>query len=74
MWQRIKVVAMGDHNDKARYIKMSGLSTFVDDRAETCQQLHEAGIRSIVFSQPWNRNRHKLPTVRDWEDIRALCF
>ena len=74
VWQRIKVVAMGDHNDKARYIKMSGLSTFVDDRAETCQQLHEAGIRSIVFSQPWNRNRHKLPTVRDWEDIRALCF
>lgn len=74
VWQRIKVVAMGDHNDKARYIKMSGLSTFVDDRAETCLQLHAAGIRSIVFSQPWNQNRHKLPIVRDWEEIRALCF
>ncbi|MBM9536893.1 5' nucleotidase, NT5C type [Desulfobulbus alkaliphilus] len=72
--QRIRVVAMGDHNDKVRYVKMSGLSAFVDDRAETCLQLNEAGIRPFVFSQPWNRKRHQLPTVRNWNDIHALCF
>ena len=74
VWQRIRVVAMGDHDDKARYIRMSGLSAFVDDRAETCVQLNQAGIHSIVFSQPWNHNRHTLPAVRSWEEIRALCF
>lgn len=74
VWRRIRVIAMGDHNDKARYIKKSGLSTFVDDRAETCLQLNKEGIHSIVFSQPWNRNRHGLPMVHNWEEIRALCF
>ncbi len=65
---------MGDHDDKARHIKDLGLSTFVDDRAETCLQLRQAGIRSIVFAQPWNQGRHDLPTVRSWDDIRALCL
>ncbi len=74
VWRRLRVVAMGDHDDKARYIKMSGLSAFVDDRAETCLQLNRAGIHSIVFSQPWNRNRHTLPMVQSWEEIRTLCF
>ncbi len=72
--QRLRVVAMGDHDDKARYIKRSGLSVFIDDRAETCLQLSHAGIHSIVFSQPWNRNRHTLPVVHSWEEIRSLCF
>jgi len=73
-YRRIRVVAMGDHDDKARHIRMSGLSVFVDDRAETCLQLNREGIRSIVFSQPWNRDRHALPAVRSWEEIRALCL
>lgn len=73
-YQKIRVVAMGDHDDKARHIRMSGLSVFVDDRAETCLQLSQAGILSIVFSQPWNRNRHSLPAVHSWEEIRALCL
>jgi 5'(3')-deoxyribonucleotidase len=74
VYRRIRVIAMGDHDDKARHIRMSGLSTFVDDRAETCLQLNQAGIHSIVYSQPWNRNRHTLPAVHSWEEIRALCF
>ena len=74
VWSHIRVVAMGDHDDKARYIKTLGLSTFVDDRAETCLQLRSEGIRSIVFSQPWNLGRHDLPTVRTWDDIRNLCY
>lgn len=72
--RQIRVVAMGDHDDKARHIKQLGLSSFVDDRAETCLQLSREGIRSIVFAQPWNRERHNLPTVRSWEEIRGLCL
>lgn len=73
-YQRFRVVAMGDHDDKARHIRMSGLSVFVDDRAETCLQLSREGIDSIVFAQPWNRDRHTLPAVQSWEEIRALCL
>ena len=74
IWPRIRVVAMGDHDDKARHIKELGLSTFIDDRAETCMQLQSVGIRAIVFSQPWNRDRHDLPAVHDWAEIRNLCL
>lgn len=74
VYDRIQVVAMGDHDDKVRHIQQLGLSTFVDDRAETCLQMHRAGIHSIVFSQPWNRDRHNLPSVRSWQEIRSLCL
>jgi len=74
VYDRMQVVAMGDHDDKVRHIHQLGLSTFVDDRAETCLQMHRAGIRSIVFSQPWNRNRHTLPSVQSWQEIRTLCL
>lgn len=74
VYRQIRVVAMGDHDDKARHVKKLGLTAFVDDRAETCLQLKREGIFSIVFSQPWNRNRHNLPTVSSWAEIRALCL
>lgn len=74
VWPAIRVVAMGDHDDKARHIKDLGLAAFIDDRAETCLQLRRTGIHSIVFAQPWNRNRHDLPTVQTWADIRTLCL
>ena len=71
---RIHIIAMGAHDDKARHIKQQGLTHFIDDRAETCTQLDGAGICSIVFSHPWNTNRHNLPTVSSWQDIRSLCL
>lgn len=74
VYDRMQVVAMGDHDDKVRHIQQLGLSAFIDDRAETCRQMHRAGIRSIVFSQPWNRNRHTLPSVQSWQEIRGLCL
>ncbi|MGD9948528.1 MAG: hypothetical protein AB7U29_08635 [Desulfobulbus sp.] len=73
-YKRMQVVAMGDHDDKVRHIQQLGLRTFVDDRAETCLQMHRAGIRSIVFSQPWNHHRHNLPSVQSWREIRNLCL
>lgn len=71
---RIHIIAMGAHDDKVRYIKEKGLTHFIDDRAQTCQLLNSAGIGSIVFTHPWNINQHNLPTVRDWQEIRALCL
>ena len=72
--EQIRLVAMGDHDDKARHVRQLNLSHFIDDRAETCQQLEQAGVRSILFSQPWNRSHTTLPAVQNWEEIRALCL
>ncbi len=68
-----RLVAMGDHNGKADHIKELGISYFIDDRFETCEEIAAHGINAIVFNQPWNENRHSLPTVTSWEDIEALC-
>lgn len=68
----INVIAMGDHNDKSRYIHEHGLKYFVDDRAETCRQLKADNITPFVFSQPWNRDRHALQTVGTWQEIRSM--
>ena len=71
---RIRLVAMGAHDAKAPHVQARGLTHFIDDRAETCVDLHRQGICSIVFQQPWNRNRHDRPVVRGWDEIRALCL
>jgi hypothetical protein len=68
----IKVTAMGAHDGKPQYIHEQGLRFFIDDRAETCVQLSRAGVHPFVFHQPWNHNRHQLPSVSSWQDIREL--
>jgi len=70
--RRLQLIAMGAHDDKARYIRMAGLLHFVDDRAETCVQLAREGLAPIVFHQPWNRGRHQLPGVGSWRELHAL--
>jgi len=70
----IHLTAMGEHGDKLRYIKEYGLKFFVDDRAETCLSLAEAGISPLVFSQPWNRRRHGLPTMANWRQIERFVL
>ncbi len=70
----IKVTAMGTHDGKPQHIHAQGLRFFIDDRAETCVQLSKAGIQPFVFHQPWNHNRHQLPSVSSWLDIRELIL
>ncbi|MCI5211162.1 MAG: hypothetical protein D3910_20800 [Candidatus Electrothrix sp. ATG2] len=70
----IRVVAMGVHDGKAHHVHEQGLRFFIDDRAETCVQLSKAGIHPFVFSQPWNHDRHRLPVVGSWQDIRTLLL
>ncbi len=66
------LVAMGDHDNKGYHINRLGLSHFIDDRFETCEQLHKAGINALVFEQPWNRGRHNLPSVASWDEIEKI--
>lgn len=74
VFQQSRLVATGEHDDKTRHIRAMGLRYFIDDRAQTCLTLEEAGLNPIVFSQPWNRGRHQLPCVENWLAIRALCL
>lgn len=75
VFSQARLVATGDHDGKAAYIRKLGLRYFVDDRPQTCQQLAaETDITPIVFSQPWNRGRHSLASVESWEEVRNLCL
>jgi len=73
-YEKMRLVAMGVHDNKAPYIKELGLKYFVDDRLQTCQKLAEEGITPLVFNQPWNMNSHSLKKVEGWQDIHSLCF
>lgn len=73
VYQKVDLVAMGEHDGKLEFIKARGLQYFIDDRAETCLHLHAHGITPYVYNQPWNRGRHELHNVDDWQAIRALC-
>ena len=72
-FKKIRLIAMGDHDNKSAYLKKMGLQYFIDDRAETCVNLKEQGFSPIVFSQPWNQGQHHLPSVASWREIEALC-
>jgi uncharacterized protein len=71
-FRKINLIAMGDHDGKLSYIRDEGLRYFVDDRTQTCRLLHDADITPLVFSQPWNRNKHTFQTVENWQEIRAM--
>ncbi|MCL7413682.1 MAG: hypothetical protein M8353_08720 [ANME-2 cluster archaeon] len=74
VYENIRIVAMGAHDDKPRHVREHCLVCFIDDRAETCYQLNAAGIRPIVFSLPWNDGRHSFPLVRKCDEVRSLCL
>ncbi len=73
-FQSCNLIAMGDHDDKARHIRQAGLDYFVDDRYETCVELEtQEDITPLVFTQPWNKGRHHLRRVSSWLEIAELC-
>ena len=69
---RIKLITSGHHDDKERFIKELDILYFIDDRLTTCLMLAESGLKPLVFSQPWNRAGHDLPSVSSWEEILKL--
>jgi hypothetical protein len=70
--RRIELIVTGDHDNKESFIRACSLRHFIDDRAKTCRQLAEAGLEPIVYTQPWNRDRHDLPAVIDWQELAGL--
>ncbi len=69
---RIKLVSSGHHDDKERFIRAHDILYFIDDRLSTCMMLAESGLKPLVFSQPWNRAGHDLPSVSNWQEILEL--
>lgn len=69
---KLTLIATGDHDNKAPFIRKLGLSHFIDDRLQTCQDLAASGLSPLVFCQPWNQGQHALPVVTNWTEIEAL--
>ncbi len=71
----IKLIAMGDHDDKVRYLQQMGIKHFVDDRLETCRQIADAKLTPHLFSHPWNLdNDTNFNTVNNWQDIKSMII
>jgi 5'(3')-deoxyribonucleotidase len=68
----INVIATGRHAAKLSVLKELGLKFFLKDNLETCEELFQNGIRSIVFDQPWNRDFTPFLRVKTWDDIQNL--
>ena len=70
--EAIRLISSGHHDDKERYIREQNIVYFVDDRVHTCRMLADSGLRPMIFSQPWNRDHHDLPSVNNWQEIIDL--
>jgi uncharacterized protein len=68
----IEVVATGSFEDKKDVLLDKKVAYFVEDRLETCFLLSEAGIKPIVFRQPWNRKPHPFPEVGNWQELESM--
>ncbi len=68
----IEVIATGAFDEKAEVLLDRGITSFVEDRLETCYSLSEAGINPILFKQPWNRKPHPFIEVGTWRELEAL--
>ena len=67
-----EIIATGSHEAKAGILQQRNISSFVDDRLETCFLLQEAGVRPILYRQPWNREQHPFVEVGSWKELQAL--
>ena len=67
--EQIKLISSGHHDDKERFIRQQKILYFIDDRLTTCQMLAESGLKPFVYVQPWNSDRHELPSGRNWQEI-----
>lgn len=74
VFEASRLIAMGEHDGKAEYIKDMGLQYFIDDRLQTCHLLEQEGITPIVYNQPWNDAKHGFMVVENWDDIRDICL
>ena len=67
-----EIIATGSHEAKAGILQERRISYFVEDRLETCFVLQDAGVRPVLFKQPWNRQPHPFEEVGSWDELHAL--
>ena len=67
-----EVIATGSHKAKAGFLQQRNISCFVEDRLETCFLLQEAGVKPVLYRQPWNREQHPFVEVGSWDELLAL--
>ena len=68
----MEIVATGSFDKKVGILLQHKMAYFVEDRLETCFALAAAGIRPILFRQPWNRQEHPFTEVSDWQALAKL--
>jgi hypothetical protein len=70
--QSIDVITTGSHENKVEVLLERNITYFVDDRLDTCDLIHDAGIRPILYKQPWNRVSHPYLEISSWKELEAL--
>jgi uncharacterized HAD superfamily protein len=70
--QSIEVITTGSHENKVEVLLERNIRCFVDDRLETCDLIHDAGILPILYKQPWNRVAHPYREINSWKELEAL--
>lgn len=60
-----------DCADKAKVCLQYGIDLMVDDDPKHCKRCHQAGIKTLVFNQPYNRHVIGLTRVYSWTQIYA---
>jgi uncharacterized HAD superfamily protein len=68
----VEVIATGSHEAKSSILRDRNISYFIEDRLETCFALQTAGVRPILFKQPWNRKPHPFVEVGTWDELQTL--
>ncbi|CAB1082042.1 hypothetical protein D1AOALGA4SA_9680 [Olavius algarvensis Delta 1 endosymbiont] len=68
----IDVIATGSHASKTEVLLQRNITHFVEDRLDTCDLIHAAGIVPILYKQPWNRVAHPYREIGSWLELEAL--
>jgi len=68
----IEVISSGSYEGKTDILLEKNISYFIEDRLETCFALQDAGLRPVLFKQPWNRRPHPFVEVSTWDELQAL--
>jgi len=64
-----EVVTTGSFDNKAEVLLERKMVHFVEDRLETCFYLDKAGVKPVVYKQPWNRQPHDFMEVASWAEL-----
>jgi hypothetical protein len=70
--QSIDVITTGSHENKVDVLLERNIACFVEDRIDTCDLIHGAGILPILYKQPWNRVSHPYREISSWKEFEAL--